>query len=247
MTNAGVLPFDLRLFGGADLRGVAQETADGLLAQPKITGILSYMAVKSADGAWQRRDTVAALFWPELDQAHARAALRKSLLALRGALGPNAVPNRGDEDVRLSEQVVVCDVVRFTRAIDSGRYARALEEYRGELLPGFHLSGCGDFERWLDDQRAEARERASAAAWALARLSEENASMTEAGSWARKAVRYSWQDERVLRRTLTLLDRVGDRAGALALFDEFARRLKADFDADPSPETMALVRQLRGG
>jgi serine/threonine-protein kinase len=42
-----------------------------------------------------------------------------------------------------------------------------------------------------------------------------------------------------------MLERVGDRAGALRLFDEFARRLKVDFDADPSAETLAVVARLR--
>ena len=42
-----------------------------------------------------------------------------------------------------------------------------------------------------------------------------------------------------------LLERAGDRSGALQLYDEFAARLKADFGADPSPETLALIRQLR--
>ena len=44
-------------------------------------------------------------------------------------------------------------------------------------------------------------------------------------------------DERVLRRALTMLDRLGDRAGALRTYDDFARRLRREFDADPSAET----------
>jgi DNA-binding SARP family transcriptional activator len=60
-------------------------------------------------------------------------------------------------------------------------------------------------------------------------------------------VRYAWDDERALRRAITLLDRLGDRAGALRLYDEFARRLRAEYDAEPSRETLAMAAALRTG
>ena len=43
-----------------------------------------------------------------------------------------------------------------------------------------------------------------------------------------------------------MLDRLGDRAGALHAYDEFARRLRNDLDAAPSHETIALAARLRG-
>jgi len=68
---------------------------------------------------------------------------------------------------------------------------------------------------------------------------------TKAGQWARRTVRYAWNDERVLRRVLSMLDRIGDRAGAMKLFDEFSSRLSADLGVRPSRETMELVEQIR--
>src|SRR3989475_9375393 len=41
-----------------------------------------------------RRDSLVALFWPELDQEHARTALRQALRVLRAALGAGAVVDR---------------------------------------------------------------------------------------------------------------------------------------------------------
>ncbi|SOD03103.1 transcriptional activator domain-containing protein [bacterium JGI 053] len=52
-------------------------------------------------------------------------------------------------------------------------------------------------------------------------------------------------DERALRRLMSLLDGMGDRAGALRAHAGFAARLRADFDAEPSAETEALVRAIR--
>ena len=115
-----------------------------------------------------------------------------------------------------------------------GLLAAALDLYEGELMPAFHLPGCGDFARWLDAERAELRERAAGASWALAVSYEQSAQHTAAVQWARRTVRYAWDDERALRRALVLLDHMGDRAGALRLYDEFARRLRADYESEPS-------------
>lgn len=236
---------NLQLLGGIDIRGLDRSAADALLGQPKLVGLVAYLAIQGADGRWLRRDRLVNLFWPELDQVHARAALRKAAHALRGAFGAEAVLSRGDEELRFAEGALACDVVLFAADIEGGRLLRALERYKGELMPGFHLAGCADHDRWLDDVRTDLRERAAATAWALAQLLGDESAMTEAGLWARRAVRYSWSDERTLRRALTLIVRGGDRAGALRLYDEFARRLKADLDAVPSDETIALVNRIR--
>ena len=235
----------LQLLGSVEIRGLDRETADGLLGQPKLVALLSYLAIEGAGGRWQRRDLLAALFWPELDQTHARAALRKMVHVLRTTLSQESILSRGDEELRLADDTVACDVVEFVADIEAGRLASALERHKGDLMPGFHISGCAELERWLDTTRTELRERVAATAWAMAQLLADSA-QTEAGNYARKAVRYSGSNERILRRALALIARGGDRAGALRLYDDFARQLKADLDASPSAETVALVNQIRG-
>ena len=235
---------DLCLLGGVEVRGIPLEAADRLLAQPKLTALLAVLAL-SPDQRPVRRDRIVGLLWPELDQARARAALRKGLHAVRAALGADALRTRGDEEVGLAMPPVECDAVELALAADSGLMLRAVELYRGELLSGFHLTGCVEFERWLDEERTVARERAAAAAWGLARTLEAENQFTDAGLMARRAVRYSWDDERVLRRTLTMLARIGDHASALRLYDEFVHRMRTDLDAEPSPETAKLAQTLR--
>jgi len=237
-------PFTLSLLGGIDLRGDGGVDTDSLLVNGKAVGLLALLAVPSV-GRYLRRDIVAALLWPELDQAHGRSALRKVIHAARKTLGAEGIVSRGDEDISLSPGVVWCDVDAFTRLADGGFLLQALQLFRGELMPGFHLAECLEFDRWLEDERAAARERAAAVAWTLAQRFESDEHFSDAAGMARRSVRFSWSDERALRRALGMLERVGDRAGALRLFDEFARRLKVDFDADPSAETLAVVARLR--
>jgi serine/threonine-protein kinase len=233
----------LQLLGGIELHGIGDDVADAILAQPKAVAFLAYLAL--SPGRFQRRDLLAALFWPELDQAHARAALRKLVFVVRSALGPESIASRGDEELSLASGALTCDVREFLASAEAGHLANALDLYRGELMPGFHIAGCAHLDAWLDDQRAAVRERAAAAAWALAHRLEGQANYTEAGRWARRAVRYTGDDERVLRRAVQMLDRLGDRAGALKLYDDFARQLRRSLDGEPSAETQALIATLR--
>lgn len=247
MTRDATAPasaLELRLLGGIELLGAPEGVAHKLLAQSKAVALLTYL-VLSPDRNFQRRDLLVGLLWPELDQTHARAALRKALHEVRGLLGPEVVSSRGDDEVAILPDALRCDVEAFNAACDRGRLVQALDLYRGEFMPGFFLSGCVEFERWIEDQRTAAQERAGAASWALAQTFEGQNQFSNAGSWARRTVRHAWNDERVVRRALAMLDRIGDRAGAVKLYEEFAARLRADLDVEPSPETTALVKTIR--
>jgi len=52
----------------------------------KAIALLAYLAVGQASGG-QRRDSLAAFFWPDVDSARAHGALRRTLSALHKALG----------------------------------------------------------------------------------------------------------------------------------------------------------------
>ena len=225
-------PYALTLFGAIELRG-DDAAADRLLVNNKATALLAYLALPRPD-RFVRRDMLAALLWPELDQERARTALRKTAFAIRQVLSERALVSRGDEELALSSEIVWCDAARFNLAADEAFLLEALQLYRGELMPGFQLPDCWEFGEWLEQQRSAAREQAAAAAWALAQRLEHEDALTDAAKMARLSVRYSWSDERALRRALVMLDRLGDVAGALRLYDTFARRLAQEMDAEPS-------------
>jgi DNA-binding SARP family transcriptional activator len=235
----------LYLLGGIGLRDSADKaTVDHLLAQSKVVAMLAYLSL-CPPGRFQRRDRLVGLLWPELDQEHARAALRKALHVVRGALGEGVIATRGDEELTVASDQLWCDAAAFAQACDEGALELALDLYEGELMPGFHLPECGEFDAWLEEQRGSLREQAVSAAWALAEILEKDLKRTLAGQWARRAVQYAGTDERVLRRTMQMLDRVGDRAGALRLYADFTKRIRKELDVDPSPETAALASTLR--
>ena len=249
MTSVSSLTFNgprFYLLGGIALHGLPEGDAERLLTQSKVVALLACLAV-APEGAFTRRDRIVGLLWPELDQAHARAALRKAVHLARATLGEDALVGRGDEELSLAPNSLWCDVSALRAAIERGQLARAVELYRGDLMPGFFLPECHDFDAWLESERTALLEEAVAAAWALAKHLESDSHYTDASRLAKKAARLDRTNERALRRSLQMLDRLGDRAGALNLYDEFTRRLRKELEVDPSPETVKLAESLRAG
>jgi DNA-binding SARP family transcriptional activator len=235
---------ELRTLGALELISADSRPVGSVLAQPRRAALLCYLALALPRG-FHRRDTLVALFWPELDQQHARNALRQSVFFLRRALGANSIVSRGDEELALAPEQVRCDVWAFDAAIDQERPTEALALYRGELLTGFHISDAPDFERWLDEERSRLRQRAGEAGWALAAARERDGDVAGAAEAARRAAAFAPNDETALRRLILLLERVGDRAAAVRAYEAFAWELEREYELEPSTETQAVVARIR--
>jgi DNA-binding SARP family transcriptional activator/TolB-like protein len=234
---------ELRTLGTLDLRDETGREIQRVLAQPKRLALLVYLALTHTT---HRRDELLALFWPDHDDKHARLALRQAVHFLRATLGTAVVANRSGEDVALGEGLVRCDATEFERALDNGKLAHAIDLYGGDFLPGFHVDDVSsDLEEWLDRQRQRFRASASRAAWALSEKAEAENNRVDAGYRARQAIEFAPDDEAGLRRLVSLLDRLGDRNGALRAYAEFARRLRMEFDVEPAAETRQLLEAVR--
>ena len=235
---------ELRLLGGLDLRRGGGLKVDGFLTQPKRVALLAFLAAATPP-RFHRRDTLLGLFWPELDQEHARAALRQALHGLRRGLGTDVLTSRGDEEVGVDEQRLWCDVRTFHQALEANDWRRALELYQGGLLEGFFLSDSPEFERWLEEERAQLRNRACQAAWALAQRGRVEGDAALAAQWARRAASLLPDDEEMVRRLIAFLDEMGDRVGAMRVYEEFAGRAASEYQVDPAVETKALIALVR--
>ncbi|HEX6965476.1 MAG TPA: BTAD domain-containing putative transcriptional regulator [Gemmatimonadaceae bacterium] len=234
----------LRLLGGPDLVGPDDRSIPSVLEQPKRLALLAYLALASPS-AFRSRDALLALFWPESDQEHARRALNQALHFLRRHIGTGVIVTRGSSEVGTVADALWCDAVAFEQALLNRDAARALDLYRGDLLPAFFVDGAPEFERWLDEQRIHFRHRARRAAWSLAESAERRGELGAATEWARRSIALSPNDETALQDLLRLLDRIGDRAGALHAYQSFTARLAEEFDAQPSAETQRLIAAIR--
>ena len=215
-----------------------------MLTQPRLLALLTYLSVARPRG-FHRRDSLVAMFWPEVGHEQARNALRQVVHRLRRVLGDDVVANRGAEELGLDAARLRCDVVEFEDTLDANRISDALELYRGDLLPGFFLSDAPEFERWLDAERSRLRQRAATAAWRLADSESAEGRGASATQWARRGAAFTPDDEAAQRRFIELLVRLGDHAGAMRAYDALARRLAEDLDIAPSPETRAAIATLQ--
>ncbi len=233
----------LRLLGGLDLDG-STETAATILRQPKRVALLAYLAAGPKAG-YRRRDSLIGLFWPDSDSESARHSLRQALYVLRKGIGSSAIRTRGDEEVGLDPVAIESDAARFQALARDGFALEAMQIYRGDLLPGFYLDDTPEFEHWLEVERVRLRRLASDLSWTLAEAARRDGNDAEAARRARKAVELDPFNELGLHRLIELLDTQGDRAGALTTFDHFVSRLTEEYEAEPSPETLALVDRVR--
>src|SRR5512147_1617605 len=104
----------LKSFGTIDLRGPKGELR-GILTQPKRLALLLRLA-SERPGTFLRRDSLLAMFWPELDATGARNALRQALFHIRRELGEGVIRNRGDDEVGLDPSLIRADASEFEEA-----------------------------------------------------------------------------------------------------------------------------------
>jgi Tol biopolymer transport system component/DNA-binding SARP family transcriptional activator len=235
---------DFQLLGEIRLQATDGAEVDALLRQPKRLALLAYL-VAPVTGAWHRRDTLTVLFWPELDTAHARTSLRNALYVLRQSLGDDVLRTRGDEEISVDPGKLKTDLGEVWSALREGRVADALANYHGELLPALFASDSEGFQRWLDTERARLKVEVSKAALVLVATLEREGKLAEALSVAQRVIEIQPDNETAVRRLITLHDTMGDRAGALGVFESYRSRLASEFEAEPAPETMALASRLR--
>lgn len=236
----------LRTLGLTDLLDGDDTEISAVLAQPKRFALLTYLAAARPQGV-QRRDRVLALFWPELNEARARDALNQALRFLRQALGADVLVRRSAEEVGVNPELLWCDVPAFRAAAEAERWDDAMSLYRGGFLQGFFVSGAEGFERWMEEERSALRRLAARGARELARRHEGDGALTQAITWGRRVLEITPNDERALRSLLGFHVRAGDHAGALHLYDSFARRLQEEWGTEPAPETRRIIEEVRSG
>jgi DNA-binding SARP family transcriptional activator/Tfp pilus assembly protein PilF len=233
---------NLRTLGAAAAFRADGSRIEGLTPESKRFAVLLRIALAGSC----RRDELAVMLWPDLDQEHARGALRQSLRYLRQAIGSGTILNRGDEELALAPGEVCCDAAEFERAIGEGRAWDAWELYGGDFLETVYVSGASpEFADWMDAQRLRLRRLASRTAWRLADDIVASGDIPRGTDFARRACLLAGDSETDVARLLALLAATGDRAGALAEYGQFASHLVREYEAEPSPQTQTLIATIR--
>ena len=234
----------LRVFGEVEAFGPDGAELEAVVRQPKRLALFLYLLL--SDRRLHRRDSLLALFWPDHDDQHARAALRRSLTFLRTELGGGGgapvFDTRGDE-VGIAADAAWCDAAAFRAAVRGGRHAECLELYRGDLLEGVHIESAPDVGRWLDETRAQLRQQAVRSATALADEAEKRGDADAAVQWSTRAAELA-EDEQGMATHLHRLERLARADEARAAYRRYAERLAATLGLEASPALRALADRI---
>jgi DNA-binding SARP family transcriptional activator len=231
------------LLGGLDLQGPPDPAARLLLSGRRRIALLVYLGSET-DRPRVRRGALARLLWPMASRDRALGSLRQMLRQVRAALGADFLHEDGPRDLTVARHRFSSDVQRFDE-IAAGDPAGAIALYHGDLVPGFSVPGARPFDRWLENRRVRLRLTAMDAGWRLAERLRTQGNVREAGRLARWSVALGPPDELEAGRLLEFLVQLGDRAGALAWFDDFARQLRLRWGTSPGPTLASRVATLR--
>ena len=233
---------EISLFGAPRIEVDGEAVA---LDTRKAVALVAYLAVT---GRPHTRDALCVLLWPDYDQEHSRGALRRTLSALRKALGGDRL-DAGRERVALErDDGVRVDVEEFRAALaagDTGSLARAVELYQGDFLAGFSLRDSVNFDDW---QYFESESLRRELADALERLAAEHARRRDydrAILLARRWLALNPLHEPVHRRLMELYALKGERAAALRQYRECVRILHTELGVAPVEETTELYRAIQ--
>jgi DNA-binding SARP family transcriptional activator len=225
----------------------------------KTLALLVYLA---AEPAIHSRERLISLLWPETDHDHGRTSLRASLSLLRRALGdaPGAshveashggLALRATEDLQLDLRLVH-DAARLAGTVPTTLAARqmatfemAANAYRGDFAQGLDLPESPDFDEWLTVNREVWRGRIVAVLDRLSGLRADAGDLVGGLELARRWIAVDRFADPARRRLIELRLAAGDRPGALAEYEGFARLLREELGAEPEPETQALTERAR--
>src|SRR5262245_26575857 len=113
---------------------VANGVSIALPMQKRRFALLAYLALERS----APRATVAALFYPEIDDRRAARRLTQTIYSIRQQLGSDCIESRGGE--LRARASLVSDACLFGTLAERGDYAEALTLYDRPFLDGFYLN-----------------------------------------------------------------------------------------------------------
>lgn len=208
----------------------------------KSLALLVHLAVT---GEQQRRDTLAALLWPE--SADARGSLRRELSSLKSALGNGDWLDADRETISLTGEIRldVHDFLTAARSDDPARLAQAADLYRDDFLTGFSLADAPDFDDWRFFASEEYRRTCAAALERLIAHHQNRGDPDAAIPYARRLLALDNLHEPSHRLLMRLYALTSQHSAALRQYDECVRLLDEELGVPPEQETTELHEAIR--
>lgn len=235
----------LYILGTTTIEKENDEKGHSFLTGPKRLALFAYLLMAQPSG-YHRRDSLIALFWPEMGQKSARNALSNLIYHIREALGKDIILNRGAEEIAINHDALWCDALVFKKAYKNEAYQKALDLYKGDILQGLHLrNASNDFQDWLDQQRDDYRKNAAEAAMRLAGEMEQTENNLYAKRLALKAARLLPLNQDYQQQTIGLLVRTGFKDEALKCYQQYEEQLRSELGVPVPEKLQKLIQSLK--
>ncbi len=230
----------LYFLGPLDMRGGDQQ-----LPRPptqKSHSLLAYLALHRDQP--QPRDRLVGLFWAERPDRNARRSLSTALWHIRRCLPDKSVLVSDARTVQFNQQADLwLDVEAFEAQVsrtDVAGLQSAIALYRGDFLEGF-------YDDWILGERYRLEVLFFEA---LARLMAAYEAAGDHQSALATAQRLLGRDplrEDAHQQAMRAYCRLGQRNAALEQYDRCRQIVRAELDAEPMGETVALHQAILGG
>ncbi|HEX7472426.1 MAG TPA: AAA family ATPase, partial [Candidatus Limnocylindrales bacterium] len=208
---------------------------------------LAIVALVAAEGRPIARDELAAMFWPEADDEAARGSLRRTLSALRTAIGgAGMVIGRAQVALDLAAATVdLIEVERLAASLRGTDLEAAAALARGPFLAGFAVRDSPAFDDWRAARAVRVERTVGDLLDRLAAARLDGGDAGGAVEAARRRVELDPLDELGQRRLIELLAGAGDRAGAILQYRALIALFDRELGVAPLRETMELYDAIR--
>ncbi len=210
---------------------------------------MAIVALVAAEGRPFARDELAAMFWPDADDESARGALRRTLSALRSAVGdPGLIIERTRVAIDVARtDVDLSSVERLATSERISDLESAVGLIRGPFLAGFALRDSPAFDDWQAATAARTERLFGNLYERLAAARFSGGDVNGAIEAARRRVDLDPLDELGQRRLIELLALAGDRTGAIRQYRELVALFDRELGVAPLRETSELYDSVREG
>lgn len=236
---------------------IEQDGAALNLERRKALALLAYLALAEQP---QARESLAALFWPDYEQARAAAYLRNTLWTISRTLGEGWAIVEGDS-VRFNAEAngpnvgLYVDALHFQQLLRAAKQAESLSRmaalseaaalYRADFMAGFALPDAPEFEEWQFMQADALRRELSDALETLAEMYIQTGDLESALMHTRRWLALDPLHEPAQRQMMRLYAWLGRHTAALRQYREVVSLLGRELNTPPEPETTNLFEQIQ--
>jgi DNA-binding SARP family transcriptional activator len=226
----------------------------------KATALLAFLGLS---GTPRSRERLATLFWPDFDQTHALANLRRTLFSIKHLLGQEILISSHDHVGINPDASVWQDVNEFHLLLETVKkhphneiskcaeclinLEKVISLYRGDFLEGLNLRDCPDFDDWQYIEREGFLADLASSLERLAYAYSINREWEKAIQVARRWLNLDQLNEDANRMLVQIFALAGRRRAALRQYEEYMQLLQDELGQAPDKETIELVQKIQTG